>query len=341
MIAKCRKPTTDNRHGKLERIEYPVELKGNEETKKDSQHLQRALHDAKAAAGAGAGDRKPAASWPVLNKRSNIVSTKRSNIVGNKRSLGESLRSQCGIKLGELSVGNVKTEEEARSFRKRYKLSALNLALFPSSCAPPTLAHETIMSEVLRLPFVDQVWVDVNYKSYTKEGIENMFNERLEMVKLVISDKPGFDFCTLSKDTNVGEEKACEIDTYFSVARALVGAGVLSWVVGGDVIMNMVYWKERAKVNLLQVDRLIICTRGKTRNDLHEVLLKVFGCRCELDEFYKRVHYIHTTADISSTAAREGLSKILRVVSPKILTYIISQTHVLEQYNKETRPASR
>jgi len=297
------------------------------------------LHKAKAATDEVAGGRKPVASLPGLNKRSNIVNTKRSNIVGTKRSLGESLPSQSGIKLGELSVGKVKTEEEARSFRKRHKLSALNLALFPSSCAPPTLAHETIMSEVLTLPFVDQVWVDVNYKSYTKEGIESMFNERLEMVKLVISDKPGFDYCTLSKDTNVGEEKACEVDTYFAVARALVGAGVLSWVVGGDVIMNMMYWKERAKANLLQVDRLIICTRGKTRNELHEVLLKVFGSRSELDEFSTRVHYIHTTADISSTAAREGLSKILRVVSPKILTYIISQTHVLEQYNKEPRPA--
>jgi len=334
MIAKCRKPNTDKRTGKLGRIEYPLpEVKGNEETKKDVQNREKAVRDAKPATDAVAGIRKTAASWPVVNKSINIV--------GTKRRLGESCASQAGIKLGELSVGKVKTEDEARSFRKRYKLSSLNLALFPSSCAPPTLAHENIMSKVLTLPFVEQVWVDVNYKSYTKEGIEHMFNERLEMVKLVISDKPGFDFCTLSKDTHVGEEKACEVDTYFAVARALVGAGVLSWVVGGDVIMNMIYWKERAKANLLQVDRLIICTRGKTRNEIQEILVKVFASRKELDEFLPRVHYIHTTADISSTAARERLSKILSVVSPKILRYIISQTNVLEQYYKEARPALR
>merc|ERR1719233_1544478 len=185
------------------------------------------------------------------------------------------------------------------------------------------------MAQVSDLPFVDQVWVDVNYKSYTKEGIEHLFEERLEMIKLVVADKPGYDFCTLSKDTKVGE-KDLEFDTYFMVARALIGTGTLSWVVGGDVIHNMVFWKERAKANLLQVDRLIICTRGKTEEAIEESLQKVLGGKEELSIFSHKLHYIHTTADISSTVAREGLCKILRLVSPIMLTYIISQPHVLE-----------
>jgi len=273
----------------------------------------------------------------MANRKISPISNENGDIV---QCLGESLSNENSNKLGELSIGKVKTVEEARSFREAYNISAINLALFPSSCAPPTLAHENIMKEVLKLPFVEQVWVDVNYKSYTKEGIEHMFNERLEMIKLVVSDKPGFDYCTLSKDTNVGEQKTSEPDSYFAVARTLVGRGVLSWVVGGDVIENMVYWKERAKANLLQVDRLIVCTRGKQIDEIERKLLTVFGRRDELDLFLKRIHYIHTTADISSTAAREGLYKVLTVMSPKILTYI-TQSHVLEQFYNEFRNASR
>jgi len=241
-----------------------------------------------------------------------------------------------GIRIGELSIGKLRTVKEARSFRKKHNISELNLALFPSSCAPPTLAHEKIMTEVLDLPFVDQVWVDVNYKSYTKEGIEHMFRERLEMIKLVVGNKKGYDYCTLSRDTNVGEDKDGE-DTYFRVAKTLVGTGVLSWVVGGDVIRNMVFWKTRAKANLLQVDRLVICTRGMTTEDIDDKLLIVLGSKKDLDLFYHKVRYIHTSADISSTVARESLGKVLDVMSPEILTYLISHRHVLNQYYNEFR----
>jgi len=270
-----------------------------------------------------------------------LLSHQRLNKNGQQRRIEEissASSKKSGIRIGELSIGKVRTVEEARSFRKKYNISELNLALFPSSCAPPTLAHEKILNKVLDLPFVDQVWVDVNYKSYTKEGIEHMFNERLEMIKLVVANKKGYDYCTLSRDTNVGEEKDGE-DTYFKVAKALVGTGVLSWVVGGDVIMNMVLWKTRAKANLLQVDRLVICTRGMTTEEIQDRLLIVLGSKEDLDLFSQRVRYIRTSADISSTVARESLGKILDVMSPEILTYIISHRHVLNQYCNEFRHA--
>jgi nicotinic acid mononucleotide adenylyltransferase len=317
MISNCLKFTTGSKSRKVDRIEYPsAEVKGEDTSRVESENIEKA-------------NLVPA----------NVLSDK-NKVIDIKRSLAESSPSELGIQLGALSAGNVRTVKEARMFRENYKISAINLALFPSSCAPPTLAHEMIMCNVLNLPFVDQVWVDVNYKSYTKKGLEDMFNERLEMVKLAVADKPGLDYCTLSKDTKVGEEKGDEADTYFAVARALVGTGMLSWVVGGDVVKNMVYWKERAKVNLLQVDKLIICTRGIPKDEIQNDLLAVIGNKEELDLFLQRVYYIHTTADISSTAAREGLHKMLSVMSPKILTYIITQSHVLEQYSNEFRPTS-
>jgi len=260
--------------------------------------------------------------------------------IGIYRSLQENsrirIREAC-IRFGELSIGRLRTVDEAISFRKKHGFSQINLALFPSSSAPPTRAHEKIMTKVLALPFVDQVWVDVNYKSYTKVGIEHMFKERLEMVKLVVAKK-GFDYCTLSKDTMVGETKGGE-DIYFKVARALVGDGSLSWVVGGDVVKNMVFWKKRAKENLLQVDRLIVCTRGMTTEAIQEKLLIVFGNKEDFYLFFPRVQYIHTSADISSTVARVALGNVLKVMSPEILTYIISHPNVLDQYNIEFRQA--
>jgi len=332
MIAKCIKPNTNIKNDTSERAEYssleqkedvlPHKDYGNpEETDKESVNEDLRSVDVNG---------RLLSAYPVYPERNNIQKN-------NGRS-----KSQ-GIRIGELSVGRVRTVEEARSYREKCKISSLNLALFPSSCAPPTLAHERIMANVLNLPFVDQVWVDVNYKSYTKEGIEHLFKERLEMIKLVVADKPGFDYCTLSKDTEVGEQRDSknEKDTYFMVARALIGTGVLSWVVGGDVINNMVFWKERAKANLLQVDRLIICTRGLAKESIEEKLLVVFGSKEELGSFLNRVYYIDTTSDISSTVAREGLCKILQVMSPKMLTYIISKPHVMAQYFNEFRLTPR
>jgi len=326
MISNCLKHISGVGREKVNRIEYPsVEVKVDETLEDETERIGRGT--------AGTGARLETKS--VLRKRKGFTSSRFSNqMIDAKEGLGDSLINEFDIKLGALSAGKIKTVEDARYLRQKYNISSINLALFPSSCAPPTLAHENIMTKVLNLPFVDQVWVDVNYKSYTKVGIEHMFSQRLEMIKLVVLDKPGFDYCTLSKDTNVGVKNSSETDTYFAVARALVGEGVLSWVLGSDVIINMIYWKERAKVNLLQVDRVIICTRGKTINEIQGVLLTVFGSKEELDLFLKRVHYIYTTADISSTVAREGLYKMLKLISPKILTYIISQSKVLDHYAK-------
>jgi len=328
MIAKCRKPNTKRINGKLERAEYSsLEEKKDGLPPKDSGKItgkESAREDLRLVDA----NSRLLSAYPVYRERNNI-----------QTSLGRSLSQR--ILIGESSIGKLRTVEEARSYREKCKISALNLALFPSSCAPPTLAHEKIMAKVLNLPFVDQVWVDVNYKSYTKEGIEHLFKERLEMIKLVVTDKPGFDYCTLSKDTNVGEQRDCEKDTYFMVARALIGTGILSWVVGGDVINNMLFWKERAKANLLQVDRLIICTRGLKIEAIEEKLQVVFGSKEEFGSFSHRVYYIDTTSDISSTVAREGLCKILQLMSPKMLTYIISKPHVLAQYFNEFRLSPR
>jgi len=199
MISNCLKLISGGGRAKLDRIEYPsVEVKIDETLWDDTENIERGT--------AGTGARLDARS--VLRKRKGCTSSRFSNQINwvndVKQSLEDNLTREFDIKLGALSAGKVRTVEEARSFREKYSISSVNLALFPSSCAPPTLAHEMIMSKVLNLPYVDQVWVDVNYKSYTKVGLEHIFSERLEMIKLVVADKPGFDYCTLSKDTNVG-----------------------------------------------------------------------------------------------------------------------------------------
>lgn len=336
MIAKCRKSNTNSINGKLERAH-----ESSFEEKKDDQAREECANQEIKGKEAFRVDLEKVEASCKLPEANALDSESTYNI----RSVGKNLEREkftkdFGIQLGGLSVGKLRTVKEARSFREKCKIKALNLALFPSSCAPPTLAHERIMAKVLDLPFVDQVWVDVNYKSYTKEGIEHLFEERLEMIKLVVVDKPGYDYCTLSKDTEVGENDG-EFDTYFMVARELIGSGILSWVVGGDVIHNMVFWKERAKANLLQIDRLIICTRGKTEEAIEENLQAVLGGEEELRMFSHKVYYIQTTGEVSSTIARQGLCKILKVVSPRMLTYIISQPHVLEQYFDEFRTTWR
>lgn len=337
MTSKRRKSNTNSINGKLERAHYSFF-----EEKKDDRSQEECANPGIKGAEAAKVDIEIVEAHSGLPEAYAAYSES----TCNERSFWKTLKQKkdnfdCGIRLGELSVGKVRTVEEARSYKEKYKITALNLALFPSSCAPPTFAHERIMATVLDLPFVDQVWVDVNYKSYTKERIQHLFKERLEMIKLVVAGKPGYDYCTLSKDTKVGERRDREVDTYFMVARALIGTGILSWVVGGDVINNMVFWKERAKANLLQIDRLIICTRGKTEKEIEDKLHVVFGSKENFRKFSHKVYYIHTTPDISSTLAREGLCKVLQVVSPRMLEYIVSQPHILEEYFNEFRPTPR
>jgi len=337
MITNCRKSNTNRINGKVERAHYSsFEEKVDDLPRKECENRQRREEKA---AKVDIGGIAVNGGLPALYALYSESTCNERSFEKNMEQKNSNLNDE--VRLGELSVGKVRTVEEAISYNRQHHIKALNLALFPSSCAPPTLAHEKIMAQVLDLPFVDQVWVDVNYKSYTKQGLQHFFKERLEMIKLVVADKSGYDYCTLSKDTKVGEWIDREYDSYFMVARALIGTGTLSWVVGGDVISNMVFWKERAKENLLQVDRLIICTRGKTEEEIEDKLHVVFGSKENFREFSNKVCYIHTTADISSTAAREGLRKILRVVSPRILMYIISQSHIFEEYFNEFRHTSR
>jgi len=232
--------------------------------------------------------------------------------------------------------GTVNNIEAAIDFRANtLRNKPFSLAVFPASCSPPTKQHMEIVRMVSELPFVDQVWLDLNYQSLAKDGLPQTFDDRIKMTENEISKIPGADLCTLSKDLDVcnrdlsqdtREQKTRE---YWNVCRVLAGArGTLSWVIGGDVLKSMVYWKKIGKIGLNAVDKLIVFSRGNRPDQCREYMDRVME---DDGEYWKeKVHFI-ITGDISSTKAREAMTVLLSSISLDTLAHLSEHPDVMKR----------
>jgi len=241
-------------------------------------------------------------------------------------------------KLGSLTIDTVVDVASAKKFRELYLGDKpLSLALFPASCSPPTKQHMEIARVVSALPYVDEVWVDVNYQSFTKDTLEKTYLHRLLMVQKEISSIPNTDTCILSKNMELvdpGDTQEIRLEktrNYWKVARILCGDGKLSWVMGGDVFRNMVYWKKIGLIGLEAVDKLVVFSRTLSEETLKGITKQLWEDENRALQYWEeRIHFV-MTGDISSSKAREALTTLLSTISLGTLAHLTANPKVLKE----------
>eukprot|EP00656_Telonema_subtile_P053145 TRINITY_DN7602_c0_g1_i2.p1 TRINITY_DN7602_c0_g1~~TRINITY_DN7602_c0_g1_i2.p1 ORF type:complete len:277 (+),score=41.53 TRINITY_DN7602_c0_g1_i2:98-928(+) len=205
------------------------------------------------------------------------------------------------------------------------------LAVFPGSFNPPSIMHCEIARQVMSLPGVNSLWLDMTIHRTKKLYLESLREDRVQMTELAAQGIEHTAVTTLM--ANMGD--AGWTRTYFDVLRELAGKdSCIHWVIGSDVVEDMRYYPEKATTLLQSVDYLIVFARQIHEKDgILEILQGVTGWSSSvLKKFVLFRKLGQETELVSSSNVRRVLTELHKLVPTNVLRHVINSDSLLEFY---------
>ncbi|MEZ0323963.1 MAG: nicotinate (nicotinamide) nucleotide adenylyltransferase [Hydrogenothermaceae bacterium] len=189
----------------------------------------------------------------------------------------------------------------------------MTVAIFGGSFDPVHLGHLRIAEDIREYFSLEKIIFTPAYLSPLKFSHSASAEDRLNMLKLAISDNPNFDISTYEIDK---KGKSYSIDT-LNFFKEKLGYNP-AFIVGTDAFLTLEKWKEPKR--LLNTANFIVVFRDKAYIDqIKEVVYKINSDIQVLNhnriDFNKTGVYIYSKRrmDISSTEIRERIKKNLSI----------------------------
>jgi len=222
-------------------------------------------------------------------------------------------------------------EDFAAGLHQLHSRDGLGLAVFPGSFNPPSCMHQEIARQVMAIDGVSALWLDMTIHRTKKLYLDKIKDDRFAMTELAAADIPGTAVTTLM--ANMGDKGWTS--EYFHVLRKLAGNNSrVYWVMGSDVVEDMMYYGEKATGLLAAVDFVVVFERQVHEcSRVLEILQKVTGWPIErLSQFVIFRKLGDYNEGVSSTNIRRMLHELHGQLPLSVLRHIVSSPALLSFY---------
>jgi nicotinate-nucleotide adenylyltransferase len=140
----------------------------------------------------------------------------------------------------------------------------MRLGIFGGSFDPIHNGHLALARACQSQAALDEVWfLPTAVQPLKRGGPQASDAERVEMLELAIADEPSWKVCRLEIDRG---GLSYTVDTLRQI-RAELPDAALFFLMGGDAVRDVPYWKEPAEIFRMATP-LVVCRAGEPEPDL-------------------------------------------------------------------------